>query len=480
MGQAALLMRDLGHEVCGADTGIYPPMSDVLAASGITLYDGYDPARLAELQPDLVVVGNAQSRGNPEVEWLLETRTLPIISLPALLNERVLVNRYNIVVSGTHGKTTTTSIAAYLLRALGQEPGWLIGGVPRDLPSGSAPGKTNGCFVIEGDEYDSAFFDKRSKFIHYAPNILICNNLEFDHADIFRDLVDVQRTFSHVMRLVPRNGYILVNGDEPNLSTLIEAVRWTTVLRVGEGESNDLRIANFSESPQGTRFDLIWTPPSGQGAQVRRTVMWQLAGRFNARNAAMGILATGLSMQHSDTPNLANPIGFALDALAQFQGVRRRQELRASNSYITVLEDFGHHPTAIRETLVSLRARYPNTQIVSAFEPRSNTACKKIFETAFTEALSHADHILLGAVHRLEKLPINDRLDTAAMEANLHAMGRKALAAKNAESVYEALQTICKASVDEQTVTLIVFFSNGSFDGVIGRTASLVKEAGTM
>lgn len=471
MGQAALLMRDLGHEVCGADTGIYPPMSTVLASSGITLYDGYDPVRLLGLKPDLVVVGNAQSRGHPEVEWLLETRALPIISLPALLNESVLRHRHNIVVAGTHGKTTTTTLTAFLLKTQNALPGWLIGGVPRDLPSGSAQGKLNGAFVIEGDEYDSAFFDKRSKFIHYAPNILICNNLEFDHADIFRDLADIQRTFSHVMRIVPRNGFILANGDDANLAPLIDGVKWTTVLRVGEAESNHLRISGFHEDSNGVRFKLVWTPPNG-GPTVEKEVAWQLPGKFNARNAAMAALAAGLALNRESTNLLENPLNYDLGILKEFLGVRRRQEVRASKGKITILEDFGHHPTAIRETLVSLRARYPMSKIVAAFEPRSNTACKKVFEHDFTDALSQADHVLLGPVHRSEKLPTADRLDTSAMAARLIAQGKQALAANSAEEVFLSLKETCQKCTE---ATLIVFFSNGSFDGIIDKTTNLVS-----
>lgn len=211
MGNAALLLRQAGHEVLGADTGIYPPMSTVLREAGVTIHEGYDPERLRQLAPDLVVIGNAMSRGNPEVEWLLDTRAIPFASLPQLLHDLVLRTRRNIVVAGTHGKTTTTSLAAFLLREAKTDPGWLIGGVPLDPPTGTNLGAAGGPFAIEGDEYDSAFFDKRSKFIHYAPRIAVLNNLEFDHADIFRDLADIQRTFSHLVRIVPRSGYVVMN-----------------------------------------------------------------------------------------------------------------------------------------------------------------------------------------------------------------------------------------------------------------------------
>src|ERR1043165_2376691 len=255
MGNAALLARAAGHEVSGADTGVYPPMSTVLANAGITLHEGYDVARLEQLAPDLVVVGNAMSRGNPEVEWLLDTRAFPFTSLPAMLHEFVLKKRRNLVICGTHGKTTTTALTAFLLREAGRDPGYLIGGVPLDPPEGSHLGNAADPFVIEGDEYDSAFFDKRSKFIHYAPHVAVLNNLEFDHADIFRDLADVQRTFSHLTRIVPRNGFVVLNGDDDNLRAL-GAMSWTRVVRVGLDDGNDVQIADFTDAPAGAQFRL--------------------------------------------------------------------------------------------------------------------------------------------------------------------------------------------------------------------------------
>src|SRR3954463_1959909 len=288
MGNAALLARASGHEVLGADTGVYPPMSTVLAEAGIALHEGYDAKRLEQLAPDLVVIGNAMSRGNPEVEWLLESRAFTFTSLPAMLHDLIMKTRRNIVVCGTHGKTTTTSLAAFLLRAQGRDPGFLIGGVPQDPPMGSHLGSEPDPFVIEGDEYDSAFFDKRSKFIHYAPHIAVLNNLEFDHADIFRDLADVQRTFSHLMRIVPRNGCIVLNSDDANLRALGPAA-WTRVVKVGTGEANDVRITNFSEGPAGVTFTLSWR------GEEPAPVKWTQPGIFNARNAAMAAVAAALA-----------------------------------------------------------------------------------------------------------------------------------------------------------------------------------------
>ncbi len=288
MGNAALLARAAGHEVSGADTDVYPPMSVVLAEAGIALHSGYDAGRLERLQPDLAVVGNALSRGNPEIEWLLDTRAVRFTSVPAMLHELVLGRRRNLVVAGTHGKTTTTALAAFLLREQGRDPGFLIGGVPQDPPVGSHLGAAGDPFVIEGDEYDSAFFDKRSKFIHYAPQVAVLNNLEFDHADIFRDLADVQRTFTHFVRLVPRGGAIVLNGDDANLRAL-EPMAWTRVVRVGLAEGSDTRITDFAEIPAGAEFRLSWR--GAPWAHVR----WSLPGLYNARNAAMAATASALA-----------------------------------------------------------------------------------------------------------------------------------------------------------------------------------------
>jgi len=454
MGNAALLARAAGHEVLGADAGVYPPMSTVLADAGIALHEGYDAARLAKLAPDLVVIGNAMSRGNPEIEWLLDTRKIRFTSLPAMLHDLVLAGRRNIVVTGTHGKTTTTALTAFLLRENGIDPGFLIGGVPLDPPVGSHLGAAGAPFVIEGDEYDSAFFDKRSKFIHYAPHIAVLNNLEFDHADIFRDLADVQRTFSHLVRIVPRNGWILLNGDDDNLRAL-GPMSWTRVLRVGTGDRNDLRIVEFREQGTTVSFTLLWK------GQVWGGVTWSQPGIFNARNAAMAALAAGLAMYPGD------PTKLKLDALARFRGVKRRQELLFDTAQLKVIEDFGHHPTALAETLHSLRNRYPGALLTAVFEPRSNTARTKVMQAGFTRALGTADEVFIGAVSRAEKLKEHERFDVEAVTQHLDTQGVTAhSAATNAELLEKLTATVLKPQAKPQVV---VFFTNGSFDGIIGQ-----------
>jgi UDP-N-acetylmuramate: L-alanyl-gamma-D-glutamyl-meso-diaminopimelate ligase len=453
MGNAALLARAAGHEVLGADAGVYPPMSTVLADAGIHLHEGYDPDRLAQLAPDLVVIGNAMSRGNPEVEWLLDERALAFTSLPALLHDTVLANRKNIVVCGTHGKTTTTALTAFLLRENGRDPGFLIGGVPIDPPVGNHLGSPGDPFVIEGDEYDSAFFDKRSKFIHYAPHVVVLNNLEFDHADIFRDLADVQRTFSHLTRIVPRNGFIVLNGDDENIRAL-GALAWTRVVRVGQGEANDVRIVDFSESASGVSFRLLWGGVEWGG------VNWSIPGLFNVRNAAMAATAAALAT----CP--AAPTTFNLAPLARFRGVKRRQEERVRAAGLTVIEDFGHHPTALAETLKSFRHRFPGQVLTAVFEPRSNTARTNTLQAGFMAALALADEVYLGAVNRADKLKADERFDTTAVLAHLESHGVRAVSAPtNALLLDQLVAATLPAS--SATPRLVVFFSNGSFDGII-------------
>ncbi|HNX04331.1 MAG TPA: Mur ligase family protein [Opitutales bacterium] len=463
MGNAALLMRQCGHEVLGADTGVYPPMSTTLEASGIRILEGYSPERLEKLAPDLVVVGNAHSRGHPEVEWLLNERKIAFTSVPELLNRFILSARHNIVVSGTHGKTTTSAMTAFLLSQTGHHPGWLVGGVPRDLPSGAELGGVNAPFVIEGDEYDSAFFDKRSKFIHYNPRILIVNNVEMDHADIFRDFADVLRTFRHVSRIVPGRGWILLNGDDEGAKGILPCP-WTQVLTVGVSEGCGLRLADFSDGPSGASFKLLW---KGRTIPVKLAVN----GLFNARNAAMAILSSALAV--TTAPGELPELETHAAAIATFVGVHRRQEVLVDTPKVVAIEDFGHHPTAIACTLDALRAHYPGRRTVAVFEPRSNTAVTNLFQKDFTAALAHADVALIGHVHRAEKLAADKRLDTAAMAAALVASGREALAATDNAQILARLAAISEESAAKPA--LVVFFSNGSFDGIIGRFAETAR-----
>ena len=463
MGNAAILLKKQGHQVAGSDAGVYPPMSDVLTESGIELFEGFDEKLMLDWRPDRVVVGNAVSRGNQQVEFVLRTRNIPFVSLPQLIGEDLIKNRPSLVVAGTHGKTTTTSLTAFALEQIGLSPGYLVGGVPLDLPSGNELGTEGAPFVIEGDEYDSAFFDKRSKFIHYRPRILILNNLEFDHGDIFRDLQDISRSFTHLLRIVPSNGFILRNGDDEHLLALPNAP-WCETFSVGTGNQNDLRISNFTENTDGTQFDLVWRD------SPIISIDWQMPGEFNARNLAMSFLASALAQCASKGIEVdsGNPFaGLSLPDYSHCKGVKRRQEILVDRSGMLVISDFAHHPTAIEGTLRSMRARWPERKIIACFEPRSNTAVTNIFEDRFADALGVADEVLLGAVHRAEKISVEKRINTQSMIERIKSLGKTGSSfVKNSE-----LGNYLESINSEGDAKLVVFFSNGSFDGVIDRFA---------
>ena len=466
MGNAAILLKKQGHEIAGSDLGVYPPMSDVLASAGIELFEGFDQEIMSSWNPDRVVVGNAVSRGNEQVEFILRTRKFPYVSLPQLIGEDLIKSRPCLVVAGTHGKTTTTSLSAFALEQIGLSPGYLVGGVPLDLPSGNELGAMESPFVIEGDEYDSAFFDKRSKFIHYRPRILIINNLEFDHGDIFRDLEDISRSFSHLLRIVPSNGFVLRNGDDTNIISLPNAP-WCTTFSVGTGGQNDLQIKNFAENQDGTKFELFW-----QGEKIC-SIHWQMPGEYNARNLAMSFLGSVLTQAICEGKEIihTNPFaGFKLPDYSLCKGVKRRQEILLDQDEFTVISDFAHHPTAIAGTLESLRARWPNRKIIACFEPRSNTAVTNIFQDRFADALSIADEVLLGAVHRGDKVAVDQRINTQAMIERIKSAGREGYSfSKNSE-----LGDHLKSKNNLNQAVLTVFFSNGSFDGEIEKFVQYV------
>jgi UDP-N-acetylmuramate: L-alanyl-gamma-D-glutamyl-meso-diaminopimelate ligase len=337
--------------------------------------------------------------------------------------------------------------------------------VPQDPPVGNHLGAAGDPFVIEGDEYDSAFFDKRSKFIHYAPHIAVLNNLEFDHADIFRDLADVQRTFTHLTRIVPRNGFVVLNGDDTNLRAL-GPMAWTRVVRVGTAEACDTRIVDFAESPQGAQFKLLWR------GQPWAEVKWAQPGLFNARNAAMAATAAGLALDGT------NPTVLKPDALATFRGVKRRQEILLATPSLTVIEDFGHHPTALAETLQSFRARFPGATLTAVFEPRSNTARIRALQAAFMRALGLADDVYIGAVSRPEKLRDDERFDPESVAQHLEAQGVEAHYAPTNAVLFEKLAAnlLGAAKAPRQKPRVVAFFTNGSFDGIIGKFVAAAKD----
>lgn len=373
MGGIALLARQLGYEVSGSDANVYPPMSTQLEAEGIALCDGYDPTVL-DPAPDLVVIGNAMSRGNPMVEYVLD-RNLPYISGPAFLAQYILRDRWVLGVAGTHGKTTTSSMLAWILEYAKLKPGFLIGGIPKNFGISARLGDAP-FFVVEADEYDSAFFDKRSKFIHYQSRTLILNNLEFDHADIFDDLDAIKRQFHHLVRTVPQNGLIIAPGDDDNIKDVLAQGCWTTV----ESFASPAGWSATNLSADGSRFDVCF-----KGESLGR-VEWELMGQHNINNGLAAIAAA----RHAGVM-----VAHAIDALSKFQNVKRRMEKRAEVSGVHIYDDFAHHPTAITMTLEGLRRQVGSERIIAILEPRSNTMQMGVHRDTLASAFVDADEVLL-------------------------------------------------------------------------------------
>jgi len=414
MGSLALLARELGHTVSGSDAGVYPPMSTQLEEAGIALREGYSPANLAP-RPDLVVIGNALSRGNAEVEAVLDTG-LPYVSGPQWLAEHVLPGRRVIAVAGTHGKTTTASLVAWLLESAGLSPGFLIGGVPRNFGISARLGAYDAPFVVEADEYDTAFFDKRSKFVHYRPEIAVLGNLEFDHADIFTDLAAIERQFHHLVRTVPGKGRLLVADNAPALERVLAMGRWSPVVRFGAEAGSDWQLV--LEHPDASRFRVI----HGEADAV---VEWSLSGEYNARNALAALAAA-----HECGLDLAR--GAA--ALSRFETPRRRQELRGEVAGIRVIDDFAHHPTAIAATLGGLRAAGDAGRLLAVIEPRSNTMRLGALRERLAQSVADADAAFwyrpegldwpLEAVVAASPVPASEERDLDALVAALVAEAR--------------------------------------------------------
>ncbi len=377
MGGIALLARSLGHRVSGSDANVYPPMSTQLEQAGIRLLEGYDPAHL-EPAPDLVVVGNALSRGNPAVEAVLD-RGLAYTSGPQWLAEQVLQGRWVLAVSGTHGKTSTASLLAWILEHAGLAPGFLIGGVPGNFGVSARLGEAP-FFVVEADEYDTAFFDKRSKFVHYRPRTLVINNIEFDHADIFDDIEQIQRQFHHLVRTVPGSGLIVAPLYDGNVGEVLDMGCWTPV----EYFDPELEALWHAErtSPDGSRFQVVC---DGEAVGEAR---WDQIGRHSVANALAALAAA----RHAGVPP-----ALALEALSGFRNARRRMELRGEVAGVRVYDDFAHHPTAIATTLAGLRARVGDDRILAILEPRSNTMRMGVQAARLPEALADADQVYLHA-----------------------------------------------------------------------------------
>jgi len=375
MGGLAKIARELGHEVTGCDAQVYPPMSDQLAALGIAVHEGYDAEQLESHRADLYVVGNAMTRGKPVIEAILE-RNLPYVSGPQWLSDNVLRDKWVLAVAGTHGKSTTSSMLAWILEDAGLKPGFLIGGVARNFGI-TARASDSPFFVIEADEYDTAFFDKRSKFVWYRPRTTVLLNLEFDHADIFPDLAAIEAQFHHLVRIVPPGGLLVVNGQQAALERVLAKGAWTPIERFGAGQAWRVGTIHPDDS-----FDVLL-----EGDKAG-TVRWSLMGEHNRQNALAALAAA----RHAGVP-----VKGAIESLGRFEGVKRRMELRGTVNGVTVYDDFAHHPTAFETTIAGLRRHVGSARIVAVFEPRSNTMKLGTMQDRLASSLSDADLVFCFA-----------------------------------------------------------------------------------
>ncbi|CAI3925819.1 UDP-N-acetylmuramate--L-alanyl-gamma-D-glutamyl-meso-2,6-diaminoheptanedioate ligase [Alteromonas macleodii] len=435
MGGIAAIAKSLGHKVTGSDKNVYPPMSTQLEALGIELTEGYcesqfDPA------PDMVVIGNAMSRGNPAVEYVLN-RNLPYTSGPQWLLDNLLKDRWVIGLSGTHGKTTTSSMVAWILEHASLNPGYLIGGVPENFGVSARVGESP-FFVIEADEYDSAFFDKRSKFVHYRPKTLVINNLEFDHADIFADLGAIQTQFHHLVRMVPENGLILTPNNTPAIEDMLKKGCWSSRQSLGKEWHAELL------KKDGSKFNVL------HNGVIAGTVTWALVGQHNVDNALMAIAAA-----HHAGVTLPD----AIDALSFFKNVKRRMEVKGEVNNITLYDDFAHHPTAIATTLDGLRKKVGNARILAVLEPRSNTMKMGVHKDTLANSWQKADEVYLYEPEGMDWSLVDS---VAHSNAPTHCF----------RDVEKIVQGVCNVA---QPGDHILVMSNGGFEGIHGRILDALK-----
>jgi UDP-N-acetylmuramate: L-alanyl-gamma-D-glutamyl-meso-diaminopimelate ligase len=446
MGTVAAMFREIGLKVTGSDQAVYPPMSDFLRDRGIVFHEGYAEKNLSP-KPDLAIVGNALSRGNAELEAVL-THRIPFVSLPELLRGWFLYKTRNLVVSGTHGKTTTSTMLAFLLEKAGLQPSWFIGGVPLDLPAGCHHG-TGPFWVLEGDEYDTSFADKRSKFLQYLPELVILNNVEFDHADIYPDLAAIQKSFRQLLQQVPQNGLALINADDPNALAVAEDAP-CEILEVGSGPQAAARYQILKENSSGSHFTL-----HGHEFHLK------LAGRHNVHNASMALCAA-----HT----VGVPLGKLATILSEFKGVRRRLEVRAEAKGITLVDDFGHHPSALRESIAALRAKYPGRRLWALFEPRSNTTRRGVFQNELAQSLSAADGVYITEIARKDQIDPQMRLDPKKISDDIRKAGRESFYLPGPDEILKDIVPRLKSG------DVVAVFTNGSFGGLVGKLADALTK----
>ena len=447
MASLAGMLSARGYRVTGSDTAAYPPMSDQLRAMGIAIMEPYSAANLEPL-PDLVVVGNAISRGNVELERVLDER-IPMTSMAAMIHDEFLQGRESLVVCGTHGKTTTTSMLAWIYETASKvdakwKPSFLIGGVAENFGASFHLQKGTRPFILEGDEYDTAFFDKGPKFLHYFPDAAILTHVEFDHADIYADLAAVKTAFKRMVNLIPQRGRLVAFDGSENVTECC-AKAFCKAERYGFGENSHWRMVDLEQQGSSTSWTLLH-----EGVEFARLTM-PMAGEHNALNAsAAAALAAGQGV----------PVAAIVEALATFKSVKRRLEVRAEIAGVTVIDDFAHHPTAIRETLRALRAAYAGRRLWAVLEPRSNTLRRNVFESELVESLAQADEVVLAQVFKSEAIPVNERLEPEHVVSALKAKGVPAVLCADADAIVMEISPRVKSG------DVVAILSNGGFGGI--------------
>lgn len=448
MASLAGMLKAQGHRVTGSDKAFYPPMSDELERLGIETYHGFDAAHL-EPAPDLIVIGNATSRGNAEVEHVLNAK-LRYASMPEVIRENFIRGRHSLVVAGTHGKTTTTSLLAWVMEVGGLDPSFLIGGVAENFGA-SFKVTDSRYFAIEGDEYDTAYFDKGAKFMHYLPDAVILNNIEYDHADIYPDIEAVKKAFRLLVNLIPSQGRLIAGWDSPIVREIIEHPVapqgvWSPIESFGiESEDAKWTAREIEFLPDETRFAVFC-----EGQELAR-IRTPLAGQYNVRNCLAVIAAA---------ESLGIERGAVAEALATFKSVKRRMQVRGVVNEITVIDDFAHHPTAIRETLQAARQKYPERRLVAIFEPRSWTTRKKIFQQEYPRSFAPADYVILAPIFESFRLAADDQLSVEQVIADLQAQGKAAFSIEGAEAI------IAHLAPELRPGDVVVIMSNGGFGGI--------------
>jgi UDP-N-acetylmuramate: L-alanyl-gamma-D-glutamyl-meso-diaminopimelate ligase len=458
MASLAGMLKQRGFKVTGSDAAAYPPMSDFLADLGIPIAQPFGPRNL-EPRPGLVVVGNAISRGNAELEYVLDQR-IPFCSLPHLLHDEFLLGKEVLVVAGTHGKTTTTSMLAWIFHTAGMQPSFLIGGIAENFGSSFHLGQGKH-FILEGDEYDTAFFDKGPKFLHYFPDAVILTSVEFDHADIYKDLDAVETAFKRLVNLIPRRGRIIAFdgatgevSESPSLERCLSKA-FCPVERYGTGERAEWRVTNMKFEAGRTLWSVL------RHGELWADLEFPLAGEYNVWNAtAAAALATAYGISKEEIA----------DALKTFKSVKRRLEVKAQVNGVTIIDDFAHHPTAIAGTLRALRARYAGSRLWAILEPRSNTLRRRVLQTDLARSLALADEVIVAAVFRSEAVPENERLELPALAAEIQKNGRRARLVADADEVVQ------KIAPEMREGDVVAILSNGGFGGIYEKLPARLRE----